>query len=295
MSAAVRTSVTTCMRMSHPHVHVHIASADPDADACMCVHVPSPCSISMPMYHAHVHVHTPRRCMHVQARRCLCPREHLQVWRERRAQRARGAALRRARRGGEGDERLGVDSVHQGPPHGGGRGGGLEADVVRAAHDERAARVRPPLVAARVRGGVLGLVERLAHAARVVVEQPAVHHELDLPRGERGAALRAVGEDGELRPRVAHECGGVDREVVAGHGLRLIELPRRAVVALPPLHLAPVTVRVQLRAAGEARGKARDHLLAPLHLGACRLRNAGGRRVDAGEAADMCAPLRPDA
>ena len=150
----------------------------------------------------------------------------------------------------------------------------VEHEVGGAAHSEAGAQ--------RARAAAHGLVQRLAHAPVVVVEQPAVHHELDLPRGERGAALRAVGEDGELRPRVAHECGGVDREVVAGHGLRLIELPRRAVVALPPLHLAPVTVRVQLRAAGEARGKTRDHLLAPLHLGAGRLRNTGGRRVDPG-------------
>ena len=65
---------------------------------------------------------------------------------------------------------------------------------------------------------------------------------------------------------VAHERGGVDGEVVAGHGLRLVEFPRRTGVELPALHLAPVAVRVQCLAAAEARHEARDDLFAPLHL-----------------------------
>ena len=53
---------------------------------------------------------------------------------------------------------------------------------MRAAYYERAARARAALIgpAADVRRGVLRLVEWLAHAARVVLEKAAVHHELYL-------------------------------------------------------------------------------------------------------------------
>ena len=99
----------------------------------------------------------------------------------------------------------------------------------------------------------------------IVREDAAVDHELDLAVRQAGDALRAatsrtarvrinresqsmatedpksptrvtlqianlpVNEDGELLVGVLDESGGVDRVVVAGHGLRQVQLPRRTI------------------------------------------------------------------
>eukprot|EP00964_Phaeocystis_antarctica_P004776 scaffold2592_cov72-Phaeocystis_antarctica.AAC.2 len=125
-----------------------------------------------------------REELHVLGQRCEQRGEVGQ--RRRLAQRLRavGALPRGA---GERHQRAGVGAVGQRPPHTVGGLARLERQPVRAARDEAGA------VAGPVEVYDLRLVELLRQAAVVVVDEAAVHHELDLAVVERGGAHLRIG------------------------------------------------------------------------------------------------------
>eukprot|EP00961_Rhodomonas_salina_P070743 950027-Rhodomonas_salina.1 len=157
--------------------------------------------------------------------------------------------------------------------------GGCDGEAVLAAdHEAFADAVRGVVhdllvVDPVVRRDRLRLVQRLCHASVVVLQHPAVHHQLKLPRHHARNSLRAVHRHrhGPLRP--GDHGLGVDGEVVAcdrlgdvvdrdrGPTVLVARVGRRR-AAVPQQHVAPVGVRVQRIARRDVRGEARDHLLA---------------------------------
>mmetsp|Transcript_94306 Transcript_94306/g.224596 ORF Transcript_94306/g.224596 Transcript_94306/m.224596 type:complete len:269 (+) Transcript_94306:568-1374(+) len=115
-----------------------------------------------------------------------------------------------------------------------------------------------------VRRHVLRLVQRLPHAPPVVLQQPPVDHQLDLPVAHTASArLGHVGKHRQLSRLVPNEeCGG-DRVVIACHLLRLVQLPGGSEVAASLQHLAAVGVAEAAALGLEVRADAGDNLLTP--------------------------------
>ena len=100
------------------------------------------------------------------------------------------------------------------------------------------------------------LVERLADAASIVLQQPSMHHELERSVLLRRAALTAIDQHCHALLVVCEPADRIARIVVGGSDLRRSEVPCRSIVAYSLDELATVAVGIEGRLTVDARCEA---------------------------------------
>mmetsp|Transcript_7859 Transcript_7859/g.14630 ORF Transcript_7859/g.14630 Transcript_7859/m.14630 type:complete len:294 (+) Transcript_7859:53-934(+) len=102
-----------------------------------------------------------------------------------------------------------------------------------------------------------GLIQRLAHAPRVVVQQPSVQHDLQTAVHWAAGSVALVGHDAQLPRSVPHVAEGGHRVEVACHGNTFVGIPSSATgSSLAGHRIQTIRVRIEQALRRDVRGKA---------------------------------------
>mmetsp|Transcript_45165 Transcript_45165/g.105582 ORF Transcript_45165/g.105582 Transcript_45165/m.105582 type:complete len:344 (+) Transcript_45165:319-1350(+) len=190
--------------------------------------------------------------------------EHLQAWRQVTLQREGSDAWRCLAASEEGLHRH-VHAVHQRPPCGRSCGRRPKVEHMQSpGHKARSVVAALIILVSNIGGHELCFIQGLANATAVILQQPTVHHQLDLTVSyAAGAGLGDIREDCELGSRVPDEHRGCHREVVPCNLLGLLQLPSGPEISFSLQHLPAVAVCVASAVSLDVGAYAGNNLLSP--------------------------------